>query len=129
VAALLYTAICSLDGYVADASGSFEWAAPDAEVHAHVNDLEREVGTQLLGRRMYDVLRYWDTADPEADREPVMADYRRQWQATDKVVYSTTLAEPVGERAVLRSAFDADEVAVLKETATRPLSIGGPTLA
>jgi dihydrofolate reductase len=129
MAALLYTAICSLDGYVADELGSFEWAAPDAEVHAHVNDLERGVGTHLLGRRMYEVLRYWDADDPEADRDPVAADYRRLWGSTDKVVYSSTLTEPVGRRTLVRTAFDPDEVRTLKSTATRQLSIGGPTLA
>lgn len=129
MAALLYTAICSLDGYVADEYGSFAWAAPDAEVHAHVNDLERGVGTHLLGRRMYEVLRYWDADDPQADRDPMTADYRRLWRSTDKVVYSSTLTEPVGDRTVVRTAFDPDEVRTLKSTATRQLSIGGPTLA
>jgi dihydrofolate reductase len=129
MSALLYSAICSLDGYVADADGSFAWAAPDAEVHAHVNDLERGVGTHLLGRRMYEVLRYWDADDPQADRDAVAADYRRLWQSTDKVVYSSTLTEPVGGRAVVRATFDPDEVRALKRTTTRALSIGGPTLA
>jgi dihydrofolate reductase len=129
VAALLYAAICSLDGYVADESGSFEWAAPDAEVHAHVNDLQRGVGTHLLGRRMYEVLRYWDADDPQADRDPVAADYRRLWGSTDKVVYSSTLTGPVGARAVVRRAFDAGEVRALKSGATGQLSVGGPTLA
>ena len=129
MAALLYTAICSLDGYVADEDGSFAWAAPDAEVHAHVNDLERGVGLHLLGRRMYEVLRYWDAADQHADRDAVAADYRRLWQSTDKVVYSSTLTEPVGARAVVRRTFEPDEVRGLKSTATRALSVGGPTLA
>jgi dihydrofolate reductase len=129
VAQLVFTAICSLDGYVADEAGGFAWAAPDAEVHAHVNDLERGVGTFLLGRGMYEVLRYWDTDDPEADREPVMRDYRQVWQAADKVVYSRTLTEPVGARTQLRRTFDPGEVATLKAEASRAISVGGPTLA
>jgi dihydrofolate reductase len=129
VAALVFTAICSLDGYVVDDEGRFDWAAPDEEVHAHVNDFERGVGTYLLGRRMYDVLSYWGSDDPEADRQAVMRDYRQIWQAADKVVYSTTLTEPVTARTVVRPQFDAGEVRRLKDAADRPLSIGGPTLA
>ena len=128
-APLIYTAICSLDGYVADESGGFEWAAPDAEVHAHINDLERGIGTHLLGRRMHDVLSYWDSDDPEADREPVIRDYREIWQAADKVVYSSTLTDPQAPRTTLRRSFDTSEVARLKSDSDRALSIGGPTLA
>ena len=129
MADLVFTAICSLDGYVVDADGRFEWAAPDEEVHAHVNEFERGVGTYLLGRRMYDVLTYWGTEDTEADRSAVTRDYRRIWQAADKVVYSTTLGEPSTPRTVLRGEFDAEDVRGLKEQADRPVSIGGPTLA
>jgi dihydrofolate reductase len=129
VAELVYTAICSLDGYVVDADGNFDWAAPDEEVHAHVNEGERGIGTYLLGRRMYEVLRYWDADDPEADRSTVIRDYRRLWQAADKVVYSTTLEEPSTPRTVLRREFEADDVRRLKERADLPVSIGGPTLA
>src|SRR5690349_7102858 len=87
---LIYSAITSLDGYVADESGSFDWAAPDEEVHAFVNDRERGVGTYLYGRRMYEVMRFWETAD--LDGEPaVFRDYAAIWRGADKVVYSTTL--------------------------------------
>src|SRR3954454_1014561 len=89
-ARLIFSSLASLDGYVADAQGSFDWAAPDAEVHAFVNDLERQVGTMLLGRRMYEVLAVWETMD---DPAPVMVDFAQIWRAADKVVYSTTLAE------------------------------------
>ena len=82
---LVYSALASLDGYIADADGRFEWAAPDAEVHAFVNDLERGVGTMLLGRRMYEVLAVWETMD---DPEPEMRDFAQIWRAADKVVYS-----------------------------------------
>ncbi|HJX08748.1 MAG TPA: dihydrofolate reductase family protein, partial [Actinomycetota bacterium] len=88
---LRYAAITSLDGYVADEEGSFGWAAPDEAVHAFVNDLERDVGTYLYGRRMYEVMRYWETA-PTGDGEPaVAADYAKIWQAADKIVFSSTL--------------------------------------
>jgi dihydrofolate reductase len=129
VAPLVFSAICSLDGYVVDADGSFAWAAPDEEVHAHVNDHERDVETLLLGRRMYEVLSYWGSPDDEADREPIMRDYRQIWQATEKVVYSSTLREPATARTVVRERFDVDEVRRLLESADRPVSIGGPTLA
>src|SRR6266478_9047114 len=91
MAKLIYSAIASLDGYVADAEGNFDWAAPDAEVHAFVNDLERSVGTYLYGRRMYEVMVYWETADTVADQPPIVVDFATIWQAADKVVYSRTL--------------------------------------
>jgi dihydrofolate reductase len=126
---LVFTAICSLDGYVVDADGGFGWAAPDTEVHAHVNDHERRVGTCLLGRRMYEVLRYWGGPDDEADREPVIRDYRRIWQAADKVVYSTTLGAPSTPRTSVERSFDAEAVRRLVQRSTRDVSVGGPTLA
>ena len=91
MARLIYSAIMSLDGYIADADGHFEWAAPDEEVHAFVNELERPVGTYLYGRRMYETMGYWETAHTLARQPPVMLDYARIWQAADKIVYSTTL--------------------------------------
>ena len=91
MAKLIYSAIASLDGYVADEEGNFDWAAPDEEVYAFVNDLERRVGTYLYGRRMYELMRYWDTAQASADRHPVEMDYARIWRSADKVVYSETL--------------------------------------
>src|SRR6202043_3074932 len=88
---LIYSAIASLDGYVADADGNFDWAAPDDELHAFVNDLERPVGTYLYGRRMYEVMRFWDNPDLLSDESDVMRDFATMWQAADKVVYSRTL--------------------------------------
>jgi dihydrofolate reductase len=125
-ARLIFSALASLDGYVADAQGSFEWAAPDAEVHAFVNDLEREVGTMLLGRRMYEVLGVWETMD---DPAPVMRDYAGIWRAADKVVYSTTLTEVSSARTRIERSFDPDAVRALKAAAHRDLSVGGPALA
>ncbi len=123
---LIFSALASLDGYVADAQGSFDWAAPDAEVHAFVNDLEREVGTMLLGRRMYEVLAVWETMD---DPAPVMRDYAQIWRAADKVVYSTTLTEVPTARTRIERSFDPDAVRALKAAAQRDLSVGGPALA
>ena len=88
---LIYSAITSVDGYVADADGRFDWAAPDEEVHAFVNDLERPVGTYLLGRRMYEVMAVWETLGSVPGQSPVMLDFAALWRAADKVVYSRTL--------------------------------------
>jgi dihydrofolate reductase len=126
MARLLYSAITSLDGYIADADGRFDWAAPGEEVHAFVNDLERPVGTYLYGRRMYDVMRVWETMD---DPEPVMRDYAEIWRAADKVVYSTTLDAPTTARTRVERAFDPEAVRALKAGARRDLSIGGAGLA
>ena len=124
---LRYTAITSLDGYVADAQGSFDWAAPDEAVHAFVNDLERDVGTYLYGRRMYEVMRFWETTPAEAP--PVMADYAAVWQAADKIVFSSTLDDPSTARTKLERRFDPDEIRAMKLESDQKLSIGGPGLA
>ena len=123
---LVYSAIASLDGYVADEQGDFDWSAPDEEVHAFVNDLEREVGTHLYGRRLYEVLVAWETMD---DDEPVMRDYAEIWRAADKVVYSRTLDAPSSARTRIESEFDPDAVRAMKEAADRDISVGGPELA
>src|SRR6266496_852283 len=91
MAKLIYSAITSLDGYVADEEGNFDWAAPDEEVHRFVNDLERSVGTSLYGRRMYEVMVFWETAHTLADQPPVVQDFAEIWQAADKIVYSKRL--------------------------------------
>lgn len=124
---LLVTAICSVDGYVADSEGSFEFAFPTAEVHQAVNDLERPVGTQLLGRRTYEVMTYWETAPTEGD-DPE-ADFARIWAGVDKVVYSTTLDEVSTPRTRLERSFDAEAVRALVQAAPHDVEIGGPTLA
>ena len=130
MARLHYTAIASLDGYVVDAAGSFAWAAPSEEVHAFVNDRERTMGTYLYGRRMFEVMRYWATQDPETDRSSKAAsDYRRIWQAADKVVVSTTLDSVDTPRTELVRTFDAAAIGHRKATAAADLSIGGPTIA
>jgi dihydrofolate reductase len=123
---LIYSAITSLDGYVADERGEFGWAAPDEDVHAFVNDRERGIGTFLYGRRMYEVMRFWETAD--LDGEPaVFRDYAAIWRAAGKVVYSTTLPAVTTERTRLERGFDPDAVRRLKDGGD--VSIGGPHLA
>jgi dihydrofolate reductase len=129
MADLIYSAIASLDGFTADSNGKFDWAAPDEEVHAFVNDKERLVGTYLYGRRMYETMVYWETAATGDDQPGVVGDYARIWQAADKVVYSSTLDGVSSARTRLERAFDPDAVRRLKETAERDLTVGGPGLA
>ena len=124
---LIYSAIASLDGYIEDNDGKFEWAAPDEEVHAFVNDLERSVGTNLYGRRMYETMRFWETVD--ADESPIAADFAQIWRAADKVVYSRTLQSPSSARTRIEHDFDPAVVRQLKESSPSNISIGGPELA
>jgi len=128
LARLIYSALASLDGYTADADGNFDWAAPSAEVHAFVNDLEREAGTYLYGRRMYETMAVWETMDLSGEPEP-MRDYAEIWRAADKVVYSRTLATPATPRTRIERDFDPEAVGRMKETVDRDVTIGGPTLA
>ena len=128
MAILTYTALASLDGYVADADGSFDWAAPDEEVHAVVNDLERSSGTLLLGRRMYEVLVAWETMDT-VDEPAVIKDYADIWRAADKIVYSRSLEMASSARTRIDRTFDPDAIEQMKATSARDLSIGGPDLA
>ncbi len=129
MAKLIYSVIASLDGYVADADGNFEWAAPDEEVHAFVNDLERPIGTYLYGRRMYEVMQYWETASTGADQPAAESDFARVWQAADKIVYSTTLETVHTARTRIERAFDPLVVRQAKAASTHDISVGGPELA
>ena len=129
MARLIYSAIASLDGYVADEQGNFEWAAPDEEVHAFVNDLERPIGTYLYGRRMYDVMAAWETMPTGADEPAAIRDFAQIWRAADKVVYSTTLEDVSTARTRVEREFDADAISRMKATADRDLSVGGAGLA
>ena len=128
MARLIYSAICSLDGYVEDASGGFDWAAPDDEVHRAVNQLERGIGTYLYGRRMYETMRYWQDASSRHDTD-VEAAYGAIWRAADKIVYSTTLAAATTPRTTIDPVFDPDRVRALKVASDRDLSVGGAELA
>jgi dihydrofolate reductase len=129
VAKLIYSAITSLDGYVADEDGNFDWAAPDEEVHTFVNDIERPVGTYLYGRRLYEVMVYWDTAPAVAGQPAFMRDYAEIWQAADKVVYSTTLETASSARTRIERAFVPETIRQMKASAGRDISVGGPDLA
>ena len=126
MANLIYTAIMSVDGYVADEEGNFDWAEPDEEVHAFVNDLERPIGTYLYGRRLYEVMVAWETI---TDEQPFIRDYAEIWRAADKIVYSRSLETVPSERTRIERSFDADAVRQMKASADRDISIGGPTLA
>ncbi len=129
MARLIYSAIASLDGYIADENGDFDWAAPDEEVHAFVNDLERPIGTHLYGRRMYDVMVAWEMMDTGADQPPVIRDYAQIWRAADKIVYSTTLEKATSARTRIVRDFDPEAIRQMKANAERDISIGGPGLA
>jgi dihydrofolate reductase len=123
---LIYSTIASLDLYTADAEGKFDWAEPDDEVFAFVNEMERGIGTYLYGRRMYETMRYWETL-PLAGQSRVMTDFAGIWRAADKVVYSTTLRAPSTARTRIEPRFDPEAVRALKEHGD--VSVGGPGLA
>src|SRR4051812_37632647 len=129
MAHLIYSTIASLDGYVADADGNFDWAAPDEEVHAFVNELERPVGTYLYGRRMYEVMAFWETEGSGPDEPPVMHDFAEIWRSAEKVVYSRTLEKVSSARTRLEREFDPVAVRELVASASRDVTIGGPGLA
>lgn len=127
MAKLIYTAIASLDGYVADANGNFDWSAPDEEVHAFINDLERPIGTYLYGRGLYEVMKFWENADDDAST--VSRDFAQLWQAAEKIVYSRTLENASTKRTRIERTFLPEVVRQMKATADRDLSIGGSQLA
>ena len=128
MAKLIYSALASLDGYVEDADGGFGWAAPDEQVHAFVNDLERPVGTYLYGRGMYETMTFWQDVDT-TDEPAVIGDFAELWRAADKVVYSRTLSAVSTPRTRLERDFDPGAVRRLKEASSRDLTIGGAELA
>jgi dihydrofolate reductase len=127
MAKLIYAAIASLDGYINDTDGRFDWSAPDEEVHAFVNDLERGVGTHLYGRRLYEVMAAWETLDP--DGSPAMEDFAAIWRGADKIVFSRTLERVSSGRTRIEREFDPDTVRRWKAEATRDLTVGGAELA
>jgi len=126
---LIYSAIASLDGYVADEAGKFDWAEPDEEVHRLVNDLERPVGTYLYGRRMYEVMAYWETAHALPGQQPFVRDFAEIWHAADKIVYSKTLETAATARTRIERDFDPETVRQLKASGERDITVGGPDLA
>ncbi|HEX6936165.1 MAG TPA: dihydrofolate reductase family protein [Actinomycetes bacterium] len=128
MAKLIYSAITSLDGYIEDEDGKFDWSAPDAEVHTFVNDLERPIGTYLYGRRMYDVMVAWETL-ALADQPPFTRDFAEIWRAAEKIVYSRTLVTVSSARTRIERDFDPDALRALKSSAGRDITVGGPELA
>jgi dihydrofolate reductase len=128
MAKLIYSAITSLDGYVADEDGNFDWAEPDEEMHTFVNELERPVGTYLYGRRMYDVMVAWETMDL-SDQPPFIRDYAEIWRAADKIVCSRTLEMVSSTRTRLERDFDPESIRRMKALAEPDISVGGPDLA
>jgi dihydrofolate reductase len=129
MAKLIYSAISSLDGYVADAEGNFDWSMPDEEVHRFVNALERPIGTYLYGRRLYEVMRYWDTA-PTGNGEPsAEQEYAQIWQAAEKIIYSTSLESVSTARTRIERDFDPEAIERMKTTAAVDIAVGGATLA
>jgi dihydrofolate reductase len=129
VGELVYSAIQSLDGYVADERGDFGWAAPGEDVHRFINDLTRATGTHLFGRRMYEVMRAWERPEDLPEPTPAMRDFAELWRDADKVVYSRTLETVSTEGTRLEREFDADAVLALKQSSERDLTVGGPGLA
>jgi dihydrofolate reductase len=129
MARLIYSTIASLDGYIADEDGKFDWAEPDEEVHTFINDLERPVGTYLLGRGMYEVLAYWDDPPSLAEQPSFVQEFAEIWQAADKVVYSRTLETARTARTRIERDFDPEAIRRLKAQSDRDVTIGGPELA
>lgn len=126
---LIYSMQVSLDGFVQDEHGDFSWAAPEADDHDAMNDEMADVGTYLMGRRMYQMMHPWETDPALAAEGPEMARFAQMWQQADKYVWSTTLTEPLTKRTQLRTSFDPEEVRALKESSSHDLTIDGPTLA
>jgi dihydrofolate reductase len=129
MANLIYSTLASLDGYVEDSSGRFDWAAPDEEVHAFVNDLERPIGTHLLGRRMYETMVFWETAGLADDDPEVLRDFGSLWRAASKIVFSTTLPSVTTARTRTERDFDPGSIRRLKQIGDADLSVGGAELA
>jgi dihydrofolate reductase len=129
MAKLIYSAIASLDEYVADEEGKFDWAAPDDDVHAFVNDLERRIGTYLYGRRVYETMVFWETVSTGPDQSAATRDYAGIWRAAEKVVYSRTLESVASARTRIERDLDADAVRRLKESSAADITVGGAELA
>jgi dihydrofolate reductase len=129
MARLIYSAFTSLDGYVADETGNFDWAELDEEVHTFINSRERQNGTYLLGRRMYETMAVWETPEVLRHMKAAVLEYTPIWQAAEKIVYSTTLQTVSAPKTRLERKFDAEAVRELKKRATRDLAVGGPGLA
>ncbi|WP_257667016.1 dihydrofolate reductase family protein [Parapedobacter tibetensis] len=129
-AKLIYSMLISLDGYTEDEYGKFGWAAPeDEEVHSYINELGSSIGIYLYGRRIYETMVYWETAHTIPDQPKFILDWARQWQATEKIVYSKTLSEPISAHTRIEREFDPDAVRLLKAKAEHDIAVAGPELA
>ena len=126
---LIYSMITSLDGYAEAAEGGLGTGADDEEVHTFIGDVFRPVRTFLYGRKMYETMVYWETAHLEPDQPPHILRYARDWQAADKIVYSTTLESVSSAKTRIERSFDPDEVRKLKAQSDHDLSVDGPNLA
>jgi dihydrofolate reductase len=129
MAKLIYSAITSLDGYVEDEEGNFDWAAPGEEVHAFINDLERRIGTYLYGRRMYETMVFWETVSTGADQPDVIRDFAEIWRAAEKLVFSRTLQTVSSARTRIDRNFHLGALRRLKDTAVADITVGGADLA
>jgi dihydrofolate reductase len=129
MAQLIYSAISSLDGYIEDTDGKFDWAMPDEEVHRFINNLERGAGTHLYGRRMYETLMVWETDPNLAAESPLMRDFAEIWQAANKIVYSRTLKAVSTRKTRIEQNFDPEAIRQLKAASEHDILIGGPELA
>ena len=129
MAKLIYSVICSLDGYVADEDGNFSWARPDDELHSFINDIERPIGTYLYGRRMYETMVFWETAEVTPDQCEPVSDYAGIWRAAEKVVFSRSLDQVSSAKTRIERDFDAESIRRLKAEADSDIGIGGPELA
>jgi dihydrofolate reductase len=129
MAKLTYQMLASLDGFVQDATGNFDWANPDDEVHAHANQEQSTVGTDIYGRKMYEMMVYWETADQQPDARPVSVEFSKYWQDGDKIVVSRTLTEAQSRRTRIVPSFDADDVRKLKAESSKNIAVSGPTVA
>jgi dihydrofolate reductase len=129
MAHLIYSAISSLDGYIEDTDGNFDWAAPDEEVHGFINNLERTAGTHLYGRRMYETMLVWETDPSFAAESPLLRDFAEIWQAADKIVYSRTLASAPTRKTRIEPGFNPGAIRQLKDALEHDILIGGPELA
>ena len=128
MAALIYTGITSLDGFISDETGNFDWSAPDEEVHAFVNRIERPIGTYLVGRRLYEIMSVWETMPTEGE-PAVVADYAHIWRSADKIVFSTTLGVVSSTRTLVERRFDPAAIGRLKAVSSKDISVGGSNLA
>ena len=129
MAKLIYSAITSLDGYIEDENGNFDWAAPDEDVHTFINDLERPIGTYLYGRRMYDVMVGWETVHTHSHQPSYALEFARIWQAANKIVFSKMMTTVSSARTQIVRDFDPGSIRRMKVSAERDISIGGANLA